>query len=191
MKIVLVRHGPPAFKTQWLKPTSGAKSALDSYAASRVTTHVPSCMQELRTLTDRCVTSQLARAIDSAKMSGFKEVIESEMFNESELPYPNRLLIPLPWSVFLLVYRVLWFFGYRNNCAGKLLDQERARKGSVYLHELAIEHGVIVLVGHGIMNRLLCFELRNSGWQIDKKSGSGYWSAITLSRQPYGLEPAV
>lgn len=165
-------------------PTNGAKSALDLYAASRVTTDLPLDMRDFRSLADICITSKLARTIDSAQVLGFTNSISSDMFNESELPHPNRLLVPLPWSMFLLIYRLLWFFGFSQNCAGILKDRKRARDGSKYLSELAIENGLALLVGHGIMNRLLCAELQNSGWQLDKKTGSGYWSSMTLSRQP-------
>lgn len=182
MKIVLVRHGPPKFRAHWLMPTKGAKRALDLYAASRVTEDMPSGMLDFRSSTNICITSTLARAIDSAKALGFKDSIASDMFNESELPHPNRLLIPVPWSIFLLVFRLLWFCGFSFNCAGKSMDKKRARKASNYLSTLALENRMVMLVGHGIMNRLVCSELIQSGWKIDEKTGSSYWSSITLSR---------
>ena len=182
MKIVLVRHGPPEFKLQWLLPPKGASSALDLYAASRMKTDAPLSMHDFKSCADVCVTSKLPRAVDSAQILGFGDSIALDLFNESELPHPNRLLVPLPWSLFVMMYRLLWFFGFSQNCAGKSTDRIRARVGSQYLRKLAIKHRLVLLVGHGVMNRLLCTELTRSGWQIDKKTGSGYWSSITLSR---------
>jgi len=190
MKIVLVRHGPPEFKAHWLMPTKGAKDALDLYAASRVTTEIPAGMPDFRLSSDICVTSKLARAIDSAEALGIKDSIASDIFNESELPHPNRLLIPLPWGFFLVIYRLLWLCGFSLNCAGRSMDRQRACKGSNYLSKLATENRMVLLVGHGIMNRLLCSELKHSGWKIDNKTGSSYWSAITLSREPFGSKIA-
>ena len=183
MKIVLLRHGVPDFADHWLKPTKGARRALDLYAASRVTIEPPVELREFSSVVDICVTSHLARSIDSARLLGFKDCIALEKFNESELPHPNRLFIPLPWSLFLLVYRILWFFGFHQNCTGRVRDRMRARAGSKYLSDLAMNNELVLLVGHGIMNRLLCAELQKSGWLVDSKSGSGYWSAITLSWQ--------
>lgn len=183
MKIVLVRHGPPEFNAGWLLPTNGATSALKEYAASRVTTDAPSVMHDFEPSMDICVTSKLARAVDSAQALGISDSIASEMFNESELPHPNRLLVPLPWKLFLIIYRLLWFFGFSQNCAGKSMDRKRANNGSKYLTKLASENRLVLLVGHGVMNRLLCSELKNTGWQIDSTTGSSYWSYITLSRQ--------
>ena len=146
MKIALVRHGPPEFEAHWLIPIEGAKSALDLYAASRVTTDLPSGMQEFISSTDICVTSKLTRAIDSAQALGFKDCIALDIFNESELPHPDHLLFPLPWGMFLLIYRLLWFLGFNLNCPGKLMDRKRAREGSNYLSRMASEKRASYLI---------------------------------------------
>ncbi len=181
MKIVLLRHGDPDFEAHWLKPTNGSRRALDLYAASRVTVEPPIELREFSSVVDICVTSNLARTIDSAQLLGFNKSNALESFNESELPHPNRLFIPLPWNLFLLLYRLLWFFGFHQNCAGRVKDRKRARVGCKHLTDLAMDNELVLLVGHGIMNRLLCSELQKSGWSIDSKNGSGYWSTITLS----------
>jgi len=181
MKIILLRHGEPDFTAHWLSTKGGASIALESYAASRVSIAPPTQLCKLPFQVDICVTSNLARAMDSAKLLGFNNSIALALFNESALPHPNRFHIPLPWSLFTVFYRVLWFFGFRQNCEGKLNDRHRARKASRHLCELASKHGFVLLVGHGVMNRLLCSELKKLGWSIDSKNGRGYWSSITLS----------
>jgi len=182
MKITLLRHGQPDFSTHWLKPENGANRALHLYAASRVTTALPMHMNRFAEGADVCVTSNLPRSIDSARILGFDRPITSALFNESELPNPNRLFFPMPWKLFLFLYRVLWFFDYKTNAAGKTKDRLRAKEGSIYLTELVAKNESILLVGHGIINRLICTELKKSGWQVVKKNGSGYWSSITLSK---------
>ena len=181
MKIMLLRHGKPDFSVHWLNPKEGVKHSLNLYATSRVTTAVPDELSTLSSSVDTCVTSELIRTIDSAKLLGFKVTTASALFNESELPFPNRLLFPLSWKLFLVLYRLLWFFGCSQNCPGKLKDKERARLGSVHLANLAANNEVVLLIGHGIINRLICSELQKSGWSIDDKSGLSYWSSITLS----------
>jgi len=187
MKIILLRHGQPDFSIRWLNPADGANSVLERYAASRVTTSrvttgLPPHMQGLGTEVDVCVTSTLPRSIESARILGFDELITSELFNESELPHPNRLLFPLPWGLFLFIYRILWFFGYKNNSAGRFKDRMRAIEGCKFLIDLAKMNAQVLLVGHGIMNRMICSELKKAGWQIDKKNGTSYWSSISLSK---------
>ena len=150
-------------------PTKGAQIALDLYAASRVTTDMTSGIHEFLSPTGICITSKLPRAIDSAQALGFKDCIALDMFNESELPHPDRLLIPLRWGMFLLIYRLLWFLGFNLNCPGKLMDRKRAREGSNYLSKMAIENRSVLLVGHGIMNRLICSELKILAGRLMRK----------------------
>src|SRR5262249_38073522 len=56
-----------------------------------------------------------------------------------------------------------------------------AELGSGRLASLALEHGSVALVGHGMLNTLLVFALRRGGW-----TGSGepraYWGLVALRR---------
>jgi len=164
MKIILLRHGDPIFTASWLRTADDAKRALELYSASRVT--------------------NLPRAIDSASLIGFKKCKPIALFNECELPHPNRLYLPLPWGLFVTIYRLFWFMGFNKNCQGKARDHARAREASEYLTDLASRNIAVLLVGHGIMNRLIYAELKKSGWDLDAKTGNGYWSTISLSRKP-------
>jgi len=181
MKIILLRHGPPDFKAHWLKPNIGVKRALALYAASHVIEGPPAKLQVMSSVVNICITSTLVGTVDSAQRLGFKNALALALFNESELPCPNTLLVPLPWKVYLLIFRLLWLVGMRLNCPGISSDRKRAREGSEYLSHLAKRNGTVLLIGHGVMNRLLCKALQRSGWQVDEKTGSGYWSSITLS----------
>jgi len=169
MEIILVRHGKPDCALGWLKPVHGAERALQTYFDSRVTIGVPQSLQGLDSSSTVCITSKLARSIDSAHILGFTGTIESELFNESELPSPDRLLIPLPWTVFLMVY------------PGKRKDRKRAREAAQHLVKLANNNKSVLLVGHGIMNRLICTELSKLGWQLIQKKGASYWSSLVLT----------
>jgi len=154
---------------------------MELYASSRVEVAPSDKLQFLSSSLNVCVSSNMVRAKDSAELLGFKRCVAMALFNESELPHPKRLFVPLPWSLFLVIYRLFWFAGCKLNCAGKRQDRDRARAGCQTLIDLAFEHHSVLLVGHGIMNRLLCAELKKLGWSIEQKSGSGYWSSITLS----------
>ncbi|WMP19050.1 hypothetical protein [Thiothrix lacustris] len=41
---------------------------------------------------------------------------------------------------------------------------------------LAEEYGSVLLVGHGIMNRLLAKELHKQGWQVELSPSSKHWA---------------
>ena len=183
MKIILLRHGKPDFEKQWVRSAEEAKRALESYAVSRVTSAPSVQCNSLNSKDTFCVTSNLARAMDSAALIGFKQSSALALFNESELPHPDCLYLHLPWKLFLIIYRLLWFFGFRKNVPGKLLDRQRANKASQYLSNLSINNDQVLLVGHGIMNNLICSELEKSGWKVDARNGNGYWSSISMLRQ--------
>jgi broad specificity phosphatase PhoE len=42
----------------------------------------------------------------------------------------------------------------------------------------AAAEGPVLLVGHGIMNRLIARELRHAGWTSANRQRSGYWRAV-------------
>jgi len=181
MRIILLRHGPPEFKPRWLRSAEEAKRALDLYAKSHVSSPASEETVNLTSVASVVVSSELNRAVDSATLLGLHNVNPSDLFNESEIPHPDRLYISLPWEGFLILYRLLWLFGFRKNCPGKINDCKRAREASQLLESLAVKQGAVLLVGHGIMNRLICTELKNNGWAIDSKRGNGYWSSVSMS----------
>lgn len=180
MKITLLRHGRPEFSSSSVGPEFPPSTALQAYAVSVVTESPPEHLHGLTVTTPICVSSQLQRAIDSARLLGFEKPVTTALLNESELPHPDQLWVNIPWSIFLVVYRVLWFTGYCRNCPGRTEDRNRATLAADYLHEQATRHVSVLAVGHGIMNRLICTELGKSGWSVTGSSGTSYWSEITL-----------
>ena len=141
MKIVLLRHGQPDFEQKWVAPGNGSKYYLDRYAASNVTTEPPAELRKIHLPDKKYVSSTLARSVDSARLLGYSNCVSHKLFNESDLPYPNRLLVPLPWSVFLAIYRFLWLVGFKQNCPGRSADEDRAYEASHILADLASATG--------------------------------------------------
>ncbi len=181
MRITLLRHGKPEFVARSVGPHNPPSAALQTYESSDVQEPPPASLQALsKSPGIFCVTSQLKRARSTARLLTADTAIATELLNESELPHPKRLYIPLPWNVFLLIYRLLWLIGYRRNCPGRNQDQTRARLATEYLVNQATLHNSVLAVGHGIMNRMISNELRRAGWVVVEKNGTGYWSVITL-----------
>ncbi|MBU0654534.1 MAG: histidine phosphatase family protein [Gammaproteobacteria bacterium] len=63
-------------------------------------------------------------------------------------------------SVWVVVLRIAWFAGYAQNGESFPSARQRAQVATQHLTQLAAEHGSVLLVGHGIMNRLLGRALR-------------------------------
>ena len=184
MKIILLRHGPPDFIARSVGPDNPPPKALHSYEVSSVKEPPPDHLRQLAQSANLCVTSEFERARNSATLLQLEPVDPTNLFNEAGLPHPNQLYIQLPWPVFLTLFRVLWLFGYRRNCRGRIEDRQQARRACDYLCKAATQHKSVIGIGHGIMNRLICAELKKSGWSVASRSGTGYWSSITLQKIP-------
>ena len=98
MKIILFRHDKSNFAQKWLKSADEAKLALEKFSHSRVTSENYSGVAADTVLANVCLTSNLARAVDTARLIGFRNSKQCDLFNESELPHPDSLYIPLPWK---------------------------------------------------------------------------------------------
>ena len=184
MEIVLIRHGRPDFLARPLGKHNPPATALQRYKASEVTDSPPEQLLQLARKTGVCITSKLERSMTSASLLEKESIKSTELLNESELPHPNQLCVPVPWPAFLILSRLLWFTGYRRNCPGRQEDLKRAKRASEYLCNAVAHDNCLLAIGHGIMNRMICAELKKSGWSVVNTSGTGYWSTITLRLDP-------
>lgn len=79
-------------------------------------------------------------------------------------------------KVWLIFFRILWLFGYSQNCESFKETKLRAKKATEKLIDLSKQHKAIILVGHGIMNRLIRKELILYKWDETKKLKSNNWN---------------
>ena len=127
------------------------------------------------------VTSDLKRSIDSAKLlHKEKQKISKQLFRETELPVLSKevrlKLKPNSWAIIL---RCLWFCGYSKQCESFKEAKQRANKAAKQLINDTEKHSSVVLVGHGLFNRLIARELRKLGWKGKRKSSVKNWGSTT------------
>ena len=184
VEIVLLRHGKPALiNKKWI--TSSALSQwIDDYNAASLC-HSSAPGEETLEHAIRAqviVSSSLKRSIDSAKALAPEKLIRSDqLFKEAELPFAKLGAIPLPPTVWLTVYRLLWFCGYSANAESYSETKKRSEIAARELMQLAGSYRQVLFVGHGIFNRLLGKELSRTGWSCQARSGSGYWGVIVYT----------
>ncbi len=127
-------------------------------------------------------TSDLPRARESAQLiAPGRSLVCDPVFAEAEVPssIPLRVaLAPRYWSV---LARLAWFCGWSRGVESLREARARARRAAARLAELAAEHGSVMLVGHGMMNRLISGALRGGGWS-GAASGFAFWSVTALQR---------
>jgi broad specificity phosphatase PhoE len=181
MKIRFVRHGRPDFDTSMQIQRSGICAALKLYDDAGVSEPCSTQNHWTSASKSTVVTSDLQRAIDSAHLMGVEISEQSSLLREARLPHPNMLPWSMSWKTAIAICRVAWLFGYSRNADGINHDRARARRAAKWLSVLAEEQDEMVVIGHGIMNRMIIEQLVSSGWSRTESSHNGYWSYQVIS----------
>ncbi|MBK0031276.1 histidine phosphatase family protein [Erwinia sp. S43] len=183
MKIILMRHGKPTFVGAAKVTSREMADWVKQYDISDTGGDIPP--QSAIALIEKepvAISSPLPRAISSLQTLGCEPVLVDEVFKEAELPLylvPGVRLSPFHWAV---VYRLLWLCGLSRQVESLKMAKARAARAAVMLVELAREsQRPVLLMGHGIINRLIARELKSLCWQEESQPGKGYWGAGVYS----------
>ncbi|ROP61749.1 broad specificity phosphatase PhoE [Enterobacter sp. BIGb0383] len=174
-----MRHGKPTY-TGFPKVTSAEMiDWIAQYDLSDTGSDTPpGASKLLASSASKIVSSPLPRAISSLKALGRDPDIIDGVFREAELPVsriPALRLSPLNWAIF---FRIMWLCGLSRKVERFRMAKKRAVKAADLLNSLAKNaNGPVLLLGHGIMNRLIAKELIASGWKEHCHPGKEYWSA--------------
>jgi broad specificity phosphatase PhoE len=177
--IVLARHGRPAwdFRTpipghalaEWLR--GEGEAPLDP--SSRPSAELERLSREAKCL----VASPLRRSRDSARLlAPTADPLIDPCFREAELGSTFRSGLRLRPEMWALLARVAWFCGRSAGVESFASARERASKAALVLKGHAEESGVVVLVGHGLMNFLIARRLRAAGWRGPWLPSSEHWT---------------
>ena len=183
MEIILMRHGRPILtKTGRIAPID-MQGWIEHYDLSVVATEgVPAASQTLADSAACIAASTAPRAMSSVQVLGHTPAVTDAVFCEAQLPHALWRFPRLSPAVWAALFRLMWFCGYARGAASLQATQARAKTAAGKLVLLA-EAGPVMLLGHGIMNRLIGNELVALGWSRPAKHGSKYWSAGVYRRQ--------
>lgn len=176
-KIILIRHGKVDIKDYNNISANQFEKWIFEYNNSDIKSDFSS-NDEIKNLlneTDILICSNLKRSIQSIEIFYKIPFETNDIFNEAELPYSNWNLLKLNPKVWLIFFRILWFFGYSQNCESYKKTKQRAKKATERLIELSKQNETVILVGHGIMNKLIQKELILQQWNETKKIQSNNW----------------
>ena len=180
MEIFLVRHGRPAALTsapifghevgQWVRRYNEVGIARDLGP--------PEPVRRLVSSAPCVVASDLRRSIESAAwLASPHEVRIDADFREAGLPDSIGVPVRMPPGVWVVIARLAWWL---NCCASsETIDAARLRanRATDRLCTLAGEHGVVLVVGHGMFNRFIAARLLRRGWRGPRLLPTGYWAA--------------
>lgn len=175
MEIILLRHGKPDTELNGVVGGKEFKQLATAYAKSGIKDFPPESIKQ-DFLSHHVVCSNLDRSIQSAKRLGLKQInLSHRLFRESDIPHFDYSFIKLPVTVWLVILRIMWLFGFSKNGESFSAAKRRAKKAAKELIELAEQNEKVILVGHGLMNRLIAKQLRCNKWLGPTSPGKKYW----------------
>jgi broad specificity phosphatase PhoE len=178
MEIILLRHGKPYVELSGYVNAEEFKQLIHSYSQSGVK-DLPAKKLKEHFNAHYVVCSDLSRSIESAKKLGLSKVHLSEaLFRETEIPHFDKSSLKLSVTVWLVVLRAMWLFGFKKNGESFSKAKNRAKNAAIRLIDLAKENKKVILVGHGLMNRLIAKQLLANEWQERDRSGKRYWESV-------------
>jgi broad specificity phosphatase PhoE len=177
MEIILARHGRPKLEQRgWITPRQLGDWIRAYDKGGVLVEEVPPSTRAQAALCGWTVSSPLPRCVESARALAPQRNIEfEELIREAGFPYALWGFPRLPLSVWTLVFRVAWSFGYSANSESLAMARIRAGNAAASLIELAREHQCVFVMGHGIMTALIAKELVLLGWVGPRRPAHRYW----------------
>ncbi|KAB8311638.1 histidine phosphatase family protein [Erwinia endophytica] len=188
MTIILMRHGKPDYHPGGRLPAMAMAQWCEAYDLSLVEDTPPEKCQRIAATADYIVTSPLPRARSSLAKLGLEAASVDALFSEVSLPVMRLGYPHLPPSVWLSLLHMFWFCGYAGSVESLQQAEQRAKQAASRLIELSAL-GNVLLVGHGIMNKMIARQLRKEGWLAEKHASSRHWS--TAIYHPPFIPPRV
>jgi len=172
-QIILVRHAEVKIDNPRIY-SNQIKTWIEEYNSAPI--ELSKVSQELKELVENAdilLASKLIRTSETLKIFNKEPDYTFEIFNEAELPYNDLTTFKMPAKIWALLFRIAWLFGYSRNSESYKDTKKRAELAAKKLIDFAKEHENILLVGHGVMNRLIVKALQKRGLELKEKSGSG------------------
>lgn len=179
LRIVIVRHGRPTVHLPSRIRPSQMRDVFRRYNASGIDRSVPPpvAVQYLARSAGRILASDLPRAMESARMLAPRRRVQADrVFREAGLPTPRFGSNGVDPALGGTLLRLLWFVGWAPNGESVARARTRATSAIRLLTDLSERDGSVLLVGHGIFNSLLAWELCNQGWAGPRFLRGAYWS---------------
>lgn len=174
--IILMRHGRVKLTMPERIASAEFPKWVKAYDHAGVFPEAPEASHRALLESAGVVCSGLTRSVVSAQVCGITPLGRESIFNEAKIPWKRIPLVRLRPKTWTGLFRFFWFLGFQNHAESLTHARHRAKVGSAYLDKLAKEKGSVTLIGHGVMNRLLAWELRRLGWKEVQKPGPEHWA---------------
>lgn len=181
MEIVLLRHGKPEIELKGNLNATEFKQLVLKYEQSGIQDFPPGALNNHFKFY-YVVCSNLERSLQSAKILGFKQIhITEDLFAETNIPHFDQGLFKMPVIVWLISLRIMWIFGFNKNGESFSQAKKRSKQAARKLIMLSQENEKIIVVGHGLINKLIGRQLQINGWNRIRTKGKKYWKFISYT----------
>lgn len=181
MEIVLLRHGKPDIELKGNLNAAEFKQLVVKYEQSGIQDFPPGNLKN-NFKSHYVVCSNLERSFQSAKVLGFKQIhLTEDLFAETGIPHFDQTLIKVPVMVWLIGLRIMWIFGFNKNGESFSQAKNRSKQAAEKLMLLAEENEKVIVVGHGLINKLIGRQLQINGWNRVRTKGKKYWKFISYT----------
>ena len=193
--IVLKRHANPDFDSSMRVCTSDMGAVLAAYDEAGIKRTRDGRRKGSRVMTHyidpeggdgssvQVVTSNLRRSVESARLffPHRQTAATDTLYREAGLPTKLPLCgLAMRFSTAVMIARILWMLGIHQQAESYAMAAGRARRAAEALTSRAMEHGCVILVGHGFFNRLIGRELNRTGWTAVRREGGGFGACTTF-----------
>ena len=184
MRIVILRHGKSGIlRFPWITARELGRW-IEAYNSAGIRDIAPPAAA--MTVAGKCnviATSDLLRSVESGRVLGSTTPrIANDLFREAGLPYSSAAFVKMPPSVWALVFRILWAFGFKANGESVHAFRKRAQSAAMVLIALAHKHDSVLLAGHGLINSYIARELLSAGWNGPWKTKMRHWGFTEYTR---------
>lgn len=175
MEIILLRHGKPKVELKGFLNAGEIKQLTFEYAQSGIQ-DTPTEQLKNNFNHHYVVCSDLARSVESAEKLNLKNIhLSDALFRETDIPHFDKSFFKLPVMFWLILLRVMWLFGFSKNGESFSQAKNRSKLAAEKLIVLAKKNEKVIVIGHGLINRLIGKELDKKGWCASERVGKRYW----------------
>ena len=185
VRIILARHGKPLPIDAGLITGRDLDGWIRRYDDGGIQKDVPppEALKHLAASISCILASDLERSVQSAVwLAAGRQVRIEQNLREAYLARTSCVAIRLPPRAWVVIARLAWMLNCLNSTETAAATRVRARNVATQLSALGNLHGSVLVIGHGIFNRMLAKQLRASGWRGPRCLPLGYWSYASFHR---------
>jgi broad specificity phosphatase PhoE len=184
LQIMLIRHGNPEISRNGWFSYKDARNYIKAYDTVGIRPIVKPPVILASDEEIKIFSSSLFRAYDTAlKIFGEEATINVDStfieFQREITPLP--LILPIKgWTG---ISRFFWMIGLHSSDIPSLRSEKsRAAMDAELLGEAAMQHGKVILVAHGFLNKYIIRNLKKNGWDHSYNGGNDYLAVQVLTK---------